>query len=184
MTQAPQPISDIDPAASQSSAASQSPAAPVACPPPPAIGLFIIAHAPLASALRAAALHTFPEAGAAISVYDVPPGSQIDAYQAEAATVLARLGTLETLILTDVFGATPCSIARGLAARTGIRLVAGVNVPMLWRALNYRDKSLDDLVELALTGARQGVMSVAVTRPQNQAQKPNPDDSINSHHQQ
>ena len=163
------------------------PVAPVLPPVSPAdaaVGLFIIAHAPLASALRAAALHTFPEAAAAIAVYDVPPGNQTDAYQAEAAAVLSRLGTAEILILTDVFGATPCSIARALAERVGTRLVAGVNVPMLWRALNYRNKSLDDLVELALTGARQGVMSVALARPQNQAQKPSSHDSIHSHHQQ
>ena len=35
---------------------------PAAPQPPPMTGLFIIAHAPLASALREAALHTFPEA--------------------------------------------------------------------------------------------------------------------------
>ncbi len=149
-------------------------------------GLFIIAHAPLASALRAAAVHAFPEAAAAIAVYDVPPGAQCEASEAEAAAQLARLATAETLILTDVFGATPCNIARRLADRAGVRVVAGVNVPMLWRALNYRQKSLDELVALALTGASQGVMPVAVSRPQNQnqSQKPAPDDSINRHHHQ
>ena len=63
-------------------------------------------------------------------------------------------------------------------------MVAGVNVPMLWRAVNYRSKSLDDMVVLALAGASQGVMQVAVSRPQNQAIKPSTDDSINRHHQQ
>ena len=145
-------------------------------------GLFIIAHAPLASALRAAAMHAFPEA--AIAVYDVPPGASIEAYQAEAAALIAALATPETLILTDVFGATPCNIARHLAEQPGVRVVAGVNVPMLWRALNYRQKSLDEMVVLALAGASQGVMQVAVSRPQNQAQKPISHDSIDRHHQQ
>ncbi len=146
-------------------------------------GLFIIAHAPLASALRAAAMHAFPEA-AAIGVYDVPPGASTEAYQAEAAALIAALDTPETLILTDVFGATPCNIARHLAERPGVRVLAGVNVPMLWRALNYRQKSLDEMVVLALAGASQGVMQVAVSRPQNQAQKPISHDSIDRHHQQ
>ena len=147
-------------------------------------GLFIIAHAPLASALRAAAMHAYPEAGQAIAVYDVPPGASTEAYQTEAAERLARLACAETLILTDVFGATPCNIARSLAERPGVRVVAGVNVPMLWRALNYRDKALDDMVALALAGASQGVMSVAVSRPQNQAQRPVKHDSNERHHQQ
>ena len=142
-------------------------------------GLFIIAHAPLASALRDAAMHAFPEAAASIAVYDVPPGAH-----AEAQARLCALGTAQTLVLTDVFGATPCNIARRLAEHPGVRVVAGVNVPMLWRALNYRQKSLDELVALALAGASQGVMPVAVSRPQNQTQNPIRHDSIDSHHQQ
>jgi len=136
------------------------------------IGLFIIAHTPLASALRETALHTFPEADRALAVYDVSATATGDVALAEAQQRLATLGTAETLILTDVFGATPCNIARRLAEQPGVRVVAGVNVPMLWRALNYRQKPLDDMVALALAGAAQGVMAVAVTRPQNQAQKP------------
>jgi PTS system mannose-specific IIA component len=147
-------------------------------------GLFIIAHAPLAGALRAAAMHAYPEAAAAIGVYDVPAGASIELYEAEAAALVADLGTFETLILTDVFGATPCNIARHLAEKPGVRVVAGVNVPMLWRALNYCQKSLDEVVALALAGASAGVMQVAVSRPQNQAQTPIKHDSIDRHHQQ
>ena len=147
-------------------------------------GLFIIAHAPLASALRAAAMHAFPEAAAEIGVYDIPAGADTEAYEAEAMALLGSQGTADTLVLTDVFGATPCNIARRLAERPGMRVLAGVNVPMLWRALNYRQKSLDELVTLALAGARQGVMEIAVSRPQNQALKPISHDSIDSHHQQ
>lgn len=147
-------------------------------------GLFIIAHAPLASALREIALHAFPEAAQALAVYDVPPGAGADTALAEAADRLAALGASETLILTDVFGATPCNIAKQLADRPGVRLVSGVNVPMVWRALNYRLKSVDDLVALAVAGATQGVMQVAVYRPQNQAQKPVIHDSYNNDHHQ
>lgn len=147
-------------------------------------GLFIIAHAPLASALRETALHAYPEAGQSLAAYDVPPGASADSALAEAAGHLAALGAAETLILTDVFGATPCNIAKQLAERPGVRVVAGVNVPMVWRALNYRQKPLDDMVALALAGATQGVMPVAVTGPQNQAQKPPSHDQNDSHHQE
>ncbi|HOB95457.1 MAG TPA: PTS fructose transporter subunit IIA [Aquabacterium sp.] len=146
--------------------------------------LFIIAHAPLASALREAALHAFPEAAQAVAVYDVPPAADADQALAEAQACLRTLGAAETLVLTDVFGATPCNTARQLAERPGVRVAAGVNVPMLWRALNYRQKPLDELLTLALAGAAQGVMPVTVTRPQNQAQKPASHDPIDSHHQQ
>jgi PTS system ascorbate-specific IIA component len=146
-------------------------------------GLLIIAHAPLASALRATAVHAFPEAQA-IGVCDVPADASAETYETEAAACMAALGSDETLILTDVFGATPCNIAQRLAKQPGVRVVAGVNVPMLWRALNYRQKPLDELVAMALAGASQGVMPVSASRPQNQAQRAAPDDPSNGHHQQ
>ncbi len=147
-------------------------------------GLLIIAHAPLASALREAALHTFPEAAQALAVVDVPPSADAEQALAEARRQLQALHTAETLVLTDVFGATPCNVARQLGEQPGVRVAAGVNVPMLWRALNYRQKPLDELLTLAIAGATQGVMPVAVSRPQNQAQKPASHDPIDSHHQQ
>jgi PTS system ascorbate-specific IIA component len=91
---------------------------------------------------------------------------------------------LDALVARALAGATPCNIARQLAEQAGVRVVAGVNVPMLWRALNYRQKPLDEMVTLALAGAAQGVMPVAVTRPQNQAQKPAIHDPNDRHHQQ
>ena len=75
--------------------------------------------------------------------------------------------------------------ARNGAMRARAKLSIGcLNVPMLWCALNYRDRSLDDMVALAMAGASQGVMSVAVSRPQNQAQRPVNHDSNERHHQQ
>jgi mannose PTS system EIIA component len=147
-------------------------------------GLLIIAHAPLATALRQAALHAFPEAAQGLAAYDVPPSADPEVVAAEVAICLRALESAETLVLTDVFGATPCNVARQLAEQPGVRVAAGVNVPMLWRALNYRHKPLDELLALALAGAAQGVMPVAVTRPQNQAQKPASHDPIDRHHQQ
>jgi len=147
-------------------------------------GLFIIAHAPLASALQALAAHAFPEAAAGLLAYDVPAGADVEAYLADARALLAGQPPGDTLLLTDVFGATPCNLARLLAEEQGLRLLVGVNVPMLWRALNYRHKPMDDLVMLALAGANQGVMQLTAARPQNQVLKPASHDSNHGHHQQ
>ena len=75
------------------------------------------------------------------------------------------------LIFTDVFGATPCNIAQRLADGVRVKVVTGVNVPMLWRTLCYADESLDAVVARAVAGATQGVMQVATSRPQNQTLK-------------
>ena len=51
------------------------------------------------------------------------------------------------------------------------RIVTGVNVPMLLRTVCYRHEPLDALVARAVAGGTQGVMQVAVTAPQNQAEE-------------
>jgi mannose PTS system EIIA component len=132
-------------------------------------GLLVIAHAPLASALRRVAEHTFPECAAMLAVLDAEPAMTAEELHALASALLPPADQRETLILTDVFGATPCNVAQRLADGVRIKVVAGVNVPMLWRTLCYADEPLDTLVARALAGATQGVMQVSPTRPQQQA---------------
>lgn len=135
-------------------------------------GIFIIAHAPLASALRQCVLHVFPDAAASIAVFDVQPNMPSDETVVAARMTMAMLKQKQTLVLTDLFGATPCNVAQKLVDGFSARLIAGVNLPMLLRAVTYRHEPLDALVARALAGGTQGVMQVAVTAPQNQIRKP------------
>ena len=134
-------------------------------------GILIIAHAPLASALRACVLHVYPEAADAVLAVDVAPHASPDQSLACARTVLLALQSADALVLTDVFGATPCNVAQKLIDGQHSKLVAGVNLPMLLRTVNYRQESLDLLVSRAMAGGTQSIMQVAVTAPQNQAKK-------------
>ena len=146
------------------------------------IGIFILAHAPLASALRQCVVHVFPDAAAAIAALDVQPNMPADESLAAARMTLDLLKTERTLVLTDMFGATPCNVAQKLVDGMNTRLVAGVNLPMLLRAVTYRNESMDALVARVLAGGTQGVMQVAVTAPQNQQRKPN-DQNLDDHQQ-
>jgi PTS system ascorbate-specific IIA component len=64
------------------------------------------------------------------------------------------------LILTDIFGATPANIALKLQEPGRVEIVAGVNLPMLLRALTYRERSMEVLVKKAVAGACEGVIHV------------------------
>ena len=80
-------------------------------------GLLLIAHAPLASALKAVAEHTFPNCAPQLAVLDVTPEMSADEVELAARVLLADAGHAESLILTDVFGATPCNAALRLHER-------------------------------------------------------------------
>ncbi len=127
----------------------------------------IIAHSPLASALRLGALHVFPDCGCDVVALDVLANAQPDktvvTARALLAQLLARSPDEQVLILADVFGATPCNVAQKAADDPRTRLVAGANLPMLLRALSYRHEPMDALVQRAVTGGTSAVMEVAPT---------------------
>jgi PTS system ascorbate-specific IIA component len=145
-------------------------------------GILIIAHAPLASALRDCVLHVYPEAATGVLALDVLAADSTETTQQAAIALLAQLGSSNTLVLTDVFGATPCNVAQKVVDGVHSKLVAGVNLPMLLRTVNYRQEPLDVLVARALSGGTQCIMQVAVTAPQNQNRKPH-DQNHHDHHQ-
>ena len=130
--------------------------------------IVLLAHRPLASALKEVAAHVFPECEPGLLALDVGASSSVEEVEASLRAGLAEDGDEEALILVDVFGATPSNAAMRVADGLTVRVVAGVNVPMLWRTLCYRTERLSSLVDRAMAGAVQGVMHVAETRRQNQ----------------
>lgn len=147
--------------------------------------ILLLTHAPLASALRECALHVFADSADDLLALDVPAQEPPEATLQRALELLAAHGglTLPTLVLTDLFGATPCNVAQRLTAQLPARLVAGVNLPMLLRSIGYRHEALDALVSRAMVGGSQGVMQVASSSLQNQSARPSHDQDSN-HHQQ
>lgn len=134
------------------------------------IGILLIAHAPLASALRECALHVFPDCADGVRALDVLPHEAPEDSLMRAHEAMAALGTSDVLLLSDVFGATPCNVAQQLVDGLHTRLVAGANLPMLLRSVCYRHESLEALAARAHAGGSQGVMPVGSTAPQNQNQ--------------
>src|SRR3989344_3545252 len=120
--------------------------------------ILIIAHAPLAHALRECALHVFPDCGDNVAALDVQPNQPPEESLAQARIMLQQLGA-------------------------DSRLVTGVNLPMLLRAVSYRHEPLDAVVTRAVVGGTQGVMQVAISAPQNQNTRNRHDQDTYDHQQ-
>ena len=146
--------------------------------------ILIIAHAPLAHALRECALHVFADSADSVLALDVLPQAAPDDTLAQARQLLADAPDVPTLVLTDLFAATPCNVAQRLIEGRSACLVAGVNLPMLLRAVCYRAEPLDALVQRVLVGGVQGVMPVpaSTTAPAQTPPTPCHDHPIDNHH--
>ncbi|MFN7096836.1 MAG: PTS sugar transporter subunit IIA, partial [Gammaproteobacteria bacterium] len=67
------------------------------------------------------------------------------------------------LVLTDMFGSTPCNLARNLEKLSHVRVITGLNLPMLIRVLNYPTLELTELVSKAVSGGKDGVIDCIST---------------------
>ena len=125
------------------------------------IGILIISHGDLGNSLINCANHVMgkrPEnlVHLGITIQDDP-----DVIILNALELLKQLDCGDgVLILSDICGATPCNIATELVNPGKVECLSGVNLSMLVRALTYRDKSLESLVEKALSGGKEGVMRI------------------------
>jgi mannose PTS system EIIA component len=129
-------------------------------------GILIIAHAPLASALKATVLHALADCAPLLAALDVDANASTSDTLAQAESALQALHADEVLLVTDVMGATPFNVASQLqaqsnAARPALRckLITGANVPMLLRAGTYcSGHGLDALMERVKQGGINGIV--------------------------
>ena len=132
------------------------------------VGILLVAHAPLASALRSCALHIFPDSAPDLLALDVHADDPAARVCRAIADLRAQWPHQECLVLVDVAGATPCNLARQApmcasdAPIPPTELLAGVNLPMLLRVLNYRHEPLQTLVARAMAGGTQGMLQLAL----------------------
>lgn len=125
------------------------------------IGILIISHGNLGDSLIHCANHVMGTKSQylmdlSISIQDDP-----DVVISKALELIRQLDCGNgVLVLSDICGATPCNIASRLVSPGRVECLAGVNLPMLVRALTYRNESLAVAVDKALTGGRDGVMRI------------------------
>jgi PTS system ascorbate-specific IIA component len=125
------------------------------------IGILVISHEPLGTALLHCTRHIFGRLPAQLAALDVIPDEDPEAAYQSALELLKRIndGT-GAIVLTDLYGATPARIAARLAERHRIEVIAGVNLPLLVKALTYRRGPLDEVAGRLLEGVRESIMVI------------------------
>jgi PTS system mannose-specific IIA component len=126
------------------------------------VGILLITHAPLGRAFIEAVTHVYKDAPERLEALDVIADQEPSEVLRLASDAIARINDGSgVLVLTDVIGATPANCTQSLCVPGEIEVIAGVSMPMLLRAISYRNNTLETLTELALTGGQKGVCRVA-----------------------
>ena len=128
------------------------------------VGLLLITHGDIGANLLFTATRILggscPVAARALAVTDE---TQRDSLMVEALRLAREVNSGDgVLVLADLYGSTPANIACSLQEGPGaIQIIAGLNLPMLVRALNYASLPLAELALKAEAGGRAGVLICA-----------------------
>lgn len=125
-----------------------------------AVGILLITHEGVGSALIAVATRLLRTLPLRVEAMEVPFDGDPDALLPQASAALRRVdGGHGVLVLTDLYGATPSNLAAKVARLgTPVRRVSALSLPMLLRVMNYAELELDELPAVAAAGTRNGVI--------------------------
>jgi len=125
------------------------------------IGIFLLTHATYGESLIQCACHVLNKRPP--QIVQLGMAAQDDPLDALplARDMLTLVDSGDgVLVLTDIYGATPSNLAMKLLEPGRVEGIAGVNLPMLLRAIAYRDKDMDTLLTRAVAGGRDGVLNM------------------------
>ncbi len=127
------------------------------------IGILIVAHGAFGEALIHSASHVLGKRPLRVRQVGVTVHDDPEAILPQARDLVRQLDEgAGVLVLTDIYGATPGNIALRLLEPGRVEGISGVNLPMLIRALTYREQGLAITVEKALSGGTAGVIHMTM----------------------
>jgi len=126
------------------------------------VGILIVAHGALGEALIHGASHVLGKRPLQVQQLGVTVHDDPDAILPQAQELVRQLDSGQgVLVLTDIVGATPSNIGTRLLKPGKVKGVSGVSLPMLIRALTYRNAPLASVLDKAVSGGREGVVKLS-----------------------
>lgn len=121
--------------------------------------LILITHHQIGEQMLQMAQDTFGSLPLETEVLSVLPHENNDHLIARVEALMERHNAgWDTLILTDIYGATPGNVACRLLGFPHVRVVTGLNLPMLLKIFNYPQLALDELALRAIEGGQSGIL--------------------------
>jgi PTS system mannose-specific IIA component len=123
------------------------------------IGILIVSHGAFGESLIHSASHVLGKRPLYLRQLGLTVHDEPDAILPAAEELIRFLDRGRgVLVMSDIYGATPSNIATRLLQPGRVEGLAGVNLPMLIKALNYREEPLATVLDKAMAGAHEGVV--------------------------
>lgn len=130
------------------------------------IGILIVSHGAFGEALIHCASHVLGKRPLRVRQVGITVHDDPDAILPIAQELVRQLDEGQgVLVLTDMVGATPSNIATRLYEPGKVEVISGASLPMLVRALTYRNEALSTVAAKAISGAHDGIVHIPPQGP-------------------
>ncbi len=122
-------------------------------------GILLVTHNGLGDSLLSCVQHVFGSVPTNVMVLSILGNDDPQRKEDEGRALVAHLDDGSgVLLLADMFGATPSNIGRRLCQLPNVVGVAGLNLPMLIRAVFNQNKPLAEIARIALEGGHESIV--------------------------
>jgi mannose PTS system EIIA component len=126
------------------------------------IGIVVVTHGKLGEVLIETAEIIFNEKPKSVAAVSIDLNQDVEKLRQNLNKGIKTVDSNKgILILTDMFGGTPSNLSYSFLEEGRIEVVSGVNLPVLIKAINLREKDLD-LHQIAKTVEAYGKKSISL----------------------
>lgn len=125
------------------------------------VGILIVSHNNIGEQMLLSARQIIGKPLPRIQCIGIPGDISSDQLGSYADSIKQTIDTLDrgpgVLIMTDIIGATPNNLAQYFSSNHNVKIISGLNLPMLIRVINYSDQPLELLAKIGIVGANKGI---------------------------
>lgn len=128
------------------------------------VSILIVTHGNIGQAVLDTAIDIIGSSPMPAQAVNIDMDCDYDTLVSEVNAVGKKLDTGDgILLLTDLFGSTPSNIASAINIKNCI-VIAGLNLPMLIRVMNYYNLPLYELSDKAIDGGKDGILAYYIDK--------------------
>ena len=116
--------------------------------------ILLLTHGCVGQSMLKAATNTLGELPPNVLAMSISRNRNVDSMKKDIEKIINNNNAHAMLILTDLFGSTPCNLASKFAEQDNIAVISGVNLGMLLKSINYIHLSLDELIPKVVDGGK------------------------------
>ncbi|MFL2980199.1 MAG: PTS sugar transporter subunit IIA [Methylophilaceae bacterium] len=122
------------------------------------IGILIVTHGEIGKSLIDCATHILDDNPSSLDSLSINSNNDLNQYTKTISQKIKELDNGDgVLILTDIYGATPCNLLKNFIVKNKIEVITGINLPMLIKAISDRKDNLNVLLNDSLDCAKKNI---------------------------